>query len=104
MEKTYLTTKEFEDLLEYSCSIPTGTTLGKKWKRHIYCFRLEGRTLYGWAHPPGATIISDEWHQGEYVKSEKPGFVDIRWTEIIVAGPMEIDKAIIKFEDRGRRE
>ena len=102
MNKTYLTTKEFDDLLEYSCSIPTGTTLGKRWKRHVFCFEFEGRKLYGWCLPPGATIISDEWQQGEYVRSKKPGFVDIRWTEIVVAGAMEIDKAIMRFEDRGR--
>jgi len=30
MEIEYLTQKEFNDLLEYSTSIPTGTTIGKK--------------------------------------------------------------------------
>lgn len=29
-----LTPREFEDLPEYSCSIPTGTTTGKMWRRH----------------------------------------------------------------------
>ena len=102
MEKTYLTTKEFDDLLEYSCSIPTGTALGKKWKRHVFCFEDQGKKFYGWHLPEGTSFISDEWNQGEYVKSKKPGLVDIRWTEIAVAGAMEIDKAIMRFEDRGR--
>jgi len=30
-----LTQKEFDDLLEYSCSFPTGTTVGKCWKSHL---------------------------------------------------------------------
>lgn len=29
-----LTAREFKDLLEYSCSVPTGTTTGKMWKCH----------------------------------------------------------------------
>ncbi|WP_036291520.1 hypothetical protein [Methylosinus sp. PW1] len=28
-----LTRREFRELREYSCSIPTGTTPGKRWKR-----------------------------------------------------------------------
>ncbi len=32
METKTITQKEFDGLDEYSCSVPTGTTLGKKWK------------------------------------------------------------------------
>ena len=30
----HLTRAEFEALPEYSCSLPTGTTPGKRWRRH----------------------------------------------------------------------
>jgi len=39
-----LTQKEFNDLLEYSTSVPTGTTLGKVWKRGVYVFEKDGET------------------------------------------------------------
>ena len=32
-EALVLTRSELEELLEYSCSLPTGTTIGKKWRR-----------------------------------------------------------------------
>lgn len=56
-----LTRKEFDDLLEYSSSIPTGTTIGKKWKRSQ----------------------SDGWWMGEYLESKDEKFVDILWRKII---------------------
>ena len=32
-DSAYMTMREFGELLEYSCSLPTGTTAGKRWKR-----------------------------------------------------------------------
>ena len=31
-ETVLVTQKFFDSLLEYSCSVPTGTTIGKQWK------------------------------------------------------------------------
>ena len=45
----YMTMREFNELLEYSCSLPTGTTAGKRWKR-------------GWPYMQPR----QSWHMGEY--------------------------------------
>lgn len=41
-----LTQAEFDALPEYSCSLPTGTTPGKRWKRedgaHDFAFKSQG--------------------------------------------------------------
>lgn len=69
-----LTIIEFDALLEYSTTLPTGTTLGKKWKcRRPY--RDDGK-------PPN-------WYLGEYVEDPDPEFrakgcVGIVWKKIEV--------------------
>ena len=78
VSKVYLTQQEFDALYDYSCSIPTGTTIGKKWKR---------RNDYHDA--------SKGWMQGEYVPCEEEGRVGIDWREIVVGDP-----DLIKFEER----
>lgn len=59
-----LTQEEFNELGEYSCSLPTGTTIGKRWK----CRR-----------PFEAEAADATWFIGEYVPSEEPGMVGIKW-------------------------
>lgn len=59
--------EEFHQLLEYSASLPTGTTIGKKWR----C-RRGGR-----------------WWLGTYVEEADPkfkklGYVGIRWYRICI--------------------
>jgi len=61
--------KEFDALPEYSCSIPTGTTVGKKWKRRV-----------PYSDKP------DSWYLGEYVESLKPGQIGIEWARLILLG------------------
>lgn len=34
----YITKQEFQDLSEYSCSEPTGTTIGRAWKSNIIAY------------------------------------------------------------------
>lgn len=64
-----LTRKEFDDLPEYSCSLPTGTTVGKQWKRRVpYQIRVD---------PP------NEWYLGEYVETYELGQIGIEWTKIL---------------------
>lgn len=76
---TTLTKEQFAELLEYSASLPTGTSIGKRWKRRV---PARGEPC--------------EWFMGEYVEpTEKDRAeaaargtecVGIRWTKIAVAG------------------
>lgn len=86
LERTVtLTEREFEDLFEYSCSLPSLTTIGKRWKcdknfgtpgpiRHLHFF-------------DGAAVRDDraeDWWMGEYVEINDPDRVDIHWRKIFV--------------------
>jgi hypothetical protein len=55
MDITLLTQKEFDALPEYSRSNPTGTTVGKKWKRKV----------------------KDSWYLCEYIPCDEIGYIDI---------------------------
>ncbi len=85
MNKVYLTQKEFDEMLEYSCSVPTGVFIGKVWKRNT-SFRT-GR--------------KPNWVQGGYIQDPNDNNMALTvWKDIIVVGPLEIDKAIAKFGER----
>ena len=66
-DRIVLTTPEFEALPEYSCSLPTGQTIGKRWKRKC--------------RDPNGEV----WMLGEYVEDPEPGMIGIRWRRIKVA-------------------
>lgn len=57
-----VTMAEFAALSEYSTTLPTGTTIGKKWKRK---------------HPLG-------WMMGEYIDIDRVDQVGIKWSRIQV--------------------
>lgn len=59
---------ELAQLPEYSCSVPTGTTLGKRWRRNLNAYR------------PDRVGVPAEWVIGEYVAHPDPTLVGIRWT------------------------
>lgn len=61
---------ELYELPEYSCSYPTGTTIGKRWRRDLHAFR-EGA-------PP---IEEHEWKIAEYMECVccGPKTVAIAW-------------------------
>ena len=59
----FVTKAVFNRLPEYSSSIPTGTTIGKQWKRR------EG----------------NNWYLGEYIPHEDPKLVGISWKRIILS-------------------
>ncbi len=61
-----LTAAELKDLPEFSCSLPTGTTEGRRWKRNEAAY---GRSPGG--SPP-------EWWVGEY-GAAADGVVPITW-------------------------
>ena len=102
MELIYLTKKEFHDLLEYSISQPTGTTIGKEWKRRNYVFKIGNKTFNAGRLPEGVELIEDRWFHCQYVKSNKEGYVDTVMKRIVIVGAMEIDKDIKRFEERRR--
>lgn len=59
--------KEFDNLPDYSCSIPSLTTIGKRWKRsESYCKPRE------------------KWLMGEYVEIGSADKVGIKWREIMI--------------------
>jgi len=59
-----LTKKQFDELLEYSCSLPTGTTIGKQWKKGV-----------PYNNPK-------TWYLCEYVKHEGESKVGITYKKI----------------------
>lgn len=73
-----MTEQEFSDLLDYSCSLPTGQTIGKMWKRDDNAYRPP---LGQW--PP-------YWWLGEYTGySPDGGKVLIKWREILVISKLD---------------
>lgn len=72
-----LTARQFDELPEYSCSFPTGTTIGKRWKRKKnYCDESEG------------------WIVGEYYDIGNQTEVGIRWYDVKVIEPGSIEELI----------
>ncbi len=70
LEQVTITQKEFDSLPEYSCSIPTGTTIGKRWKRHDGIFDPTYKGPY-------------YWYIGEYIDIGDPDKVGIRYKKIV---------------------
>ncbi len=64
-----MTQREFDELPEYSATLPTGTCIGKRWKRRAR---------------------SGTWTMGEYCdepdQDKYPGLIQIRWRRIEVVG------------------
>lgn len=72
-EKTALMTKvDFDALLNYSTTLPTGTFIGKRWKRNL---PKQDETKW---------IFSDKWLMGEFAPNPDGENVDILWREIVV--------------------
>lgn len=53
---------EFDQLLEYNSSYPTGTTIGKRWKRQV----------------------GNGYHLCEFVEHEDPRLVGIKYAKLLV--------------------
>lgn len=80
-----LTKVEFDALLSYDVSIPTGTLMGKRWKRRRWdparaCAKCASCKMgikcgRGWI---------DEWDMGEFVPDPGKGMIGIAWKEIKV--------------------
>lgn len=83
-----MTRAELEQLAEYSCSIPTGTSLGKRWRCNRDAYRA--RVTIG-LHPFDGTPVLQplwppDWWLGEYVPHPEgdPQKVGIQWRKIEV--------------------
>lgn len=81
-----VTEREFRELPEYSCSLPTGQTIGKKWKRQ--------KDYYD---------ESKGWLMGEYIPDPDPEMVGIRWRDLVlwenaVGSDLDIEVLVGGFE------
>ena len=76
-----LTQGEFDALLEYSASLPTGVIIGKRWKRYVRRLKED----------PAQVADLLNWRIGKYTREsvDYPGEVDITWyfPEIVEAAP-----------------
>jgi hypothetical protein len=63
-----LTTAELAKLGEYSLTVPTGTTIGKRWKRNL-AIHFDQR-------------LKPHWIIGEYYDIGNPDRVGIRWYDV----------------------
>lgn len=77
LETIYYTKRAFQKLLDYSCSIPTGTTIGKRWKRHEPYVHDENTKL--------------TWFEGRYVTHPDPEQVGIEWRTIRIVNERKRD-------------
>lgn len=75
--KVELSAQEFDALEEYSLSVPTGTTLGKRWKRRLY---LQG-----------------QWIMGEYTQRIGDQAI-ITWSDIICPARIHSQRAEVRKE------
>lgn len=68
MKETVITRQELAALGEYSCSIPTGVTIGKRWRRDMNAYREDRRG------------VPSEWVIGQFVDIGSKTEVGITWT------------------------
>jgi len=103
METELVTQKEFDDLLEYSTTYPTGTTIGKVWKRHNYIFKSKGQLYNAGQLPNDVELIEERWLHCEYVPSIKEGYIAVKLKILKIVGNLEIDKTIGKSMERRKK-
>lgn len=73
MKETIISRKDLAALGEYSCTYPTGTTIGKQWRRDLNAYREDRRG------------VPSEWVIGEYVDLGSKTEVGIVWTWAVEA-------------------
>lgn len=91
-DKTALMTqKELEGLPEYSSSIPTGTTIGKRWKRKLYKESGIPVNAFGYDKDGFFRLLPDGWLMGEYAEDTTPpdrlhpnGWIKIIWRKVLL--------------------
>jgi hypothetical protein len=78
---TVLTRREWYELGEYSCSLPSGTVAGRRWKRNLNAYApikwVDGK-------PTRGDREEALWRIGEYYDIGSKTEIGIRWTIPIV--------------------
>ena len=89
-----LARKEFEELPEYSCTIPTGMPIGKKWKCDRMAYRKDDEACIWKVNQVFLGKKPMEWWQGEYVELDppSPGWVRIQWDPISIEEENSVDE------------
>ncbi len=64
-----MTPEELKKLPEYSCSLPTGTTIGKRWRRRIPYYTNQPLQC---------------WLVAEYVPHPDPDLTGIKWRQVVL--------------------
>lgn len=65
---------ELASMPDYSCTLPTGTTLWKMWRRNLHAYTTPPK-------PP-------RWVVGQYVPHHEPEKVGIKWFDVqLLEGP-----------------
>lgn len=81
-----MTRREFDGLLEYSSSLPTGTTIGKRWRRNDLAFgpwlASSDEHLHFFDGTPEAGEQPKLWIVGEYQEDPDPKMVRIVWHRV----------------------
>jgi hypothetical protein len=73
-----ITAEKLKKLPEYSATLPTGQTIGKRWKRNIH---PSCREQYG---PSGLPPERCTWIVGEFYKHPDPNLTGILWYDVEV--------------------
>ena len=63
--ETVISREELAKLGEYSCTLPTGTTIGKRWRRNVNAFKSVLPSGQQNPHGPRQRL-EPEWMIGEY--------------------------------------
>ena len=74
LPKIYMTLEEAERLPEYSASMPSGQTIGKRWRRHDGAF--DRRFIEAGGVPT--------WIICEYAESDEPGMININYYRLCI--------------------
>lgn len=78
-----MTEAELLKLPEYSTSLPTGQTIGKRWRRddNFMARRNVGHLHFfdGYLQPEDYGV---RWVIGEYVSDTEPGYIGISWARV----------------------
>lgn len=78
-----MTEAELLKLPEYSTTLPTGQTIGKRWRRDInFMARRIFAHLHFWDGTPEPEDNGVRWIVGEYVPDSEPSYVGISWSRV----------------------
>jgi hypothetical protein len=81
-----MTRAELESLPEYSCTLPTGASHGKRWRRDDNFFERRALAhLHFWDGTPEPGANGERWYTGEYRRDpDQPGEFLIVWKKVVL--------------------